>query len=109
MKQELSKQIEVRRQIASSMGLEQLVNICLPRQGAIEIQHDEPHKEHPWHKHDTDETIVLIEGDMHFVWDEGETTCIAGDIINLPLGTLHGSTAGASGATYMISFRTVEI
>jgi len=109
MKKVSHEQVELRRQIASSMKLKQLVDLCLPRQGAIEIQHDKPGKEHSWHKHDTDETIILIKGDMRIVWESGEATCMAGDVINLPLGTLHSSTAGAQGATYLISFRTVEI
>ena len=109
MKQDSNEQVKVRRRIASSIALEQLVEICHPRQGAIEIQHDKPGKQHAWHKHDSDETIIIIDGDMHFVWEAGEATCMAGDVINLPLGMLHGSTAGADGATYIISFRTVEI
>lgn len=81
-----------------------LVEKLLPDQGAIEVQRDVPGKEHPWHTHDTDETLVIIKGSVLFYWDQGEKVCGKGTVISLPAGTPHGSVALDDGATYLIAF-----
>lgn len=89
--------------------LPNLIEACLPKQGCVEVQHDQEGKEHAWHTHDTDETIVMLDGALRFYWEGGEAICKSGDVIELPKGTRHGSVALAGGAKYIITFETVEL
>ena len=78
------------------------------------IQHDEEGKEHAWHTHDTDETIIVIKGKLHFYWDNGnqvggKQVCQAGDVIELPKDTQHGSIALNGDAIYIIVFERVNL
>jgi quercetin dioxygenase-like cupin family protein len=82
---------------------------ALPQQGCIELQHDAPGKEHPWHTHENDETLIIIAGALHFCWEEGSRICKAGDVIELPAGMRHGSIALDEGATYVIAFRKLGL
>ena len=91
------------------MTLDEIVLKCLPEQGCVEIQRDAPGKEHAWHRHDTDETIVVLDGSLQFFWEHGEAVCERGDVIRLPRGTPHGSRATGSAATYLISFHDARI
>jgi quercetin dioxygenase-like cupin family protein len=86
-----------------------LVRRLLPDQGAIEVQRDVPGKEHPWHTHETDETLVILEGAVRFFWDGGTKVCGKGTVISLPAGTLHGSAAMEDGATYLIAFHNANV
>ncbi len=88
--------------------LRPLIEQLLPDQGAIEVQRDVPGKEHAWHTHDTDETLVILDGRVRFYWDQGEKICGPGTVISLPAGTLHGSVALEEGATYLIAFNAVK-
>ncbi len=84
-----------------SQGLDSL----LPPQGSFELQHDQPAKTHNWHFHSLDEELFVMRGDVKLFWfDEEyhEAHCPAGTWITLPAGTVHGSTAGADGAIYVI-------
>lgn len=85
-----------------------LIFRSLPDQGNIEVQRDVPGKEHVWHTHTTDETIVVLDGALKFYSEEGERLCLPGDVIALPAGTPHGSQALADGAVYVIAFNTVS-
>jgi len=85
-----------------------LIARMLPDQGSIEVQRDVEGKEHAWHRHDTDETLVILDGKVRFYWDQGEKVCGAGTVISLPAGTLHGSVALEGGATYLIAFHQVD-
>ncbi|MEM9032130.1 MAG: cupin domain-containing protein, partial [Pseudomonadota bacterium] len=69
-----------------------------------EVQRDQPGKEHAWHDHETDETLVIIDGSVRFYWEGGEKVCGKGMVISLPAGTRHGSVALDQGATYLIAF-----
>lgn len=89
--------------------LANLILGILPEQGSIEVQRDAPGKLHDWHKHDTDETLIIIGGAIRFFWENGETTCKPGDVINLPAGDRHGSEALGDGATYLIAFRRIGL
>lgn len=89
--------------------LPDLIEACLPAQGCVEVQHDQAGKEHAWHTHDTDETIVVLDGMLRFYWEGGEAICKSGDVIELPRGTLHGSVAMEGGAKYIITFENVEL
>jgi len=86
-----------------------LIMKALPDQGCVEIQRDVSGKEHVWHEHAVDETIVVLDGSLRFYWDEGERVCFAGDVISLPAGSLHGSQALDEGATYLIAFHTMSV
>lgn len=86
-----------------------LIRKSLPNQGCIEVQRDVPMKEHIWHTHDVDETIVVLEGSLRFYWPEGERLCSPGDIIALPARAPHGSVALNDGATYLIAFHAVDL
>lgn len=85
-------------------NLRPLIEKLLPDQGAIEVQRDVPGKEHAWHSHDTDETLVILDGSVRFYWDQGEKICSKGTVISLPAGMKHGSVALENGATYLIAF-----
>lgn len=89
--------------------LSPLIEQLLPDQGAIEVQRDVPGKEHAWHTHETDETLVIINGSVRFYWEGGEKVCGRGTVISLPAGTLHGSTALEDGATYLIAFHAARL
>lgn len=86
-----------------------VIKKLLPDQGAIEVQHDVPGKEHAWHTHATNETLVILNGSVRFYWDQGERICKPGDVISLPAGTEHGSVALDRGAIYLIAFHHAAI
>ena len=86
-----------------------LIYKSLPDQGSIEVQRDVPGKEHVWHTHATDETIVVLDGALRFYSEAGERLCLPGDVIALPAGTPHGSEALKDGAVYVIAFNTVAL
>ncbi|MFM2149072.1 MAG: hypothetical protein RLZZ187_1378 [Pseudomonadota bacterium] len=86
-----------------------LIQRLLPDQGCIEVQRDVPGREHGWHMHEVDETIVVIDGELRFYWDDGEQLCGPGDVVSLPAKTRHGSIAQDRGATYLIAFQPVRI
>lgn len=90
-------------------NLRPLLEQLLPDQGAIEVQRDVAGKEHAWHRHDTDETLVILDGRVRFYWDGGEKICGPGTVISLPAGMLHGSVALDRGATYFIAFHSAKL
>ena len=91
------------------MPLNEILDRCLPGQGCIEIQRDAPGREHAWHQHETDETIVVLDGRLWFFCEGWEVVCKRGDVILLPKGTRHGSRARDGAVTYLIAFHLVEI
>jgi len=90
-------------------NLRPLIERLLPDQGSIEVQRDVAGKEHAWHSHDTDETLVIIDGTVRFYWDQGEKICTPGTVISLPAGMMHGSIALEGGATYLIAFQAARL
>jgi quercetin dioxygenase-like cupin family protein len=77
----------------------------LPEQGSFELQNDQPGKTHNWHYHSLDEELFVLSGAVTLFWSEDEyreQNCPAGTWITLPARTVHGSTAGADGAVYVI-------
>ena len=79
----------------------------VPRQGSIELQHDQPGKIFGWHRHDVDEELYILSGGVTLFWvgaDGGynERHCEPGSLIRLPAMTVHGSTADPDGAYYII-------
>src|SRR5215470_1935523 len=93
----------------AALELPPVLLAALPEQGCIELQHDAPGKEHPWHIHEDDETLIIIAGALRLYWEGGARDCRAGDVIELPAGARHGSIALDDGATYAIAFRKVEL
>lgn len=89
--------------------LRPLIQKLLPDQGCIEVQRDVEGKEHLWHTHDVDETLVVLEGYLRFYWDAGEKIGGPGTVISLPAGMSHGSVALEGGATYLIAFHQVNL
>ena len=89
--------------------LRPLIERLLPDQGCIEVQRDVAHKEHAWHQHETDETLVILDGAVRFYWDGGERICTPGSVISLPSGVRHGSVALEDGATYLIAFHNANL
>ena len=83
-----------------------LIAKMLPRQGSIEVQHDQPGKEHAWHTHPTDETLVILEGSVRFYFEGGERICRSGDVIHLPAFKRHGSIALDDGCVYLIAMES---
>ncbi|WP_238548013.1 cupin domain-containing protein [Meridianimarinicoccus roseus] len=90
-------------------NLRPLLMRLLPDQGAVEVQRDVAGKEHAWHRHNTDETLVILEGSVRFYWDQGEKICGPGTVISLPAGMMHGSVALDGGAVYLIAFHSVNL
>ncbi|HSF91778.1 MAG TPA: cupin domain-containing protein [Paracoccaceae bacterium] len=101
--------VRIRAGSVDLTNLPDLITKLLPDQGAIEVQRDVPGKEHVWHRHKTDETLVILDGAVRFYWDQGEQICNPGDVISLPAGVLHGSVALDDGATYLIAFHRAAI
>lgn len=85
-----------------------LLTKTLPDQGSVEVQRDVAGKEHFWHTHESDETILVLHGTLRFYWEEGEQICRPGDVVSLPAGTRHGSEAEHDGATYLIAFHKIQ-
>jgi quercetin dioxygenase-like cupin family protein len=94
---------------ADISDLPRLIDRFLPDQGCVEIQRDVEGKEHAWHRHETDETLLILNGSLRFYWDQGEQIGYPGAVICLPAGMLHGSVALEGGATYMIAFHQVNL
>lgn len=86
-----------------------IIRRTLPDQGKLTIQRDVPGKEHVWHQHNSDETIIVLEGSLRFYWDEGECYCRRGDVIALPAGKTHGTVAMEGGALYLIAWHAFAI
>jgi quercetin dioxygenase-like cupin family protein len=100
---------EVHSKRVDVSDIEGLIERLLPDQGCIEVQRDVSGREHAWHVHEVDETIVVIGGGLKFYWEGGEQICGPGDVVSLPAGTRHGSVAQERGATYLIAFQPVRI
>ncbi len=100
--------VAIHRAKLNPSDIKQLVLNSLLGQGGVEIQRDVAGKEHSWHQHDTDETIVVLRGALRFFWGDGVAECGPGDAISLPAGTRHGSVALDDGAIYMIAFRDLQ-
>jgi quercetin dioxygenase-like cupin family protein len=96
--------MEIIKGLLGDIELAAALKMLLPEQGCIELQHDAPGKEHRTHSHPTDETLIIVAGALTVYADGVEHVCRKGDVIDLPGGTLHGSTASPEGAIYLISF-----
>ncbi|MDJ0627710.1 MAG: cupin domain-containing protein [Rhodobacter sp.] len=104
-----SEKVNILKNAVDTRDLKELVYRCLPEQGAVEVQNDVPGKEHAWHVHDTDETLIILEGSVRFYWTDNEAVCTSGDVIVLPRHARHGSVALEDGAKYIIAFNHISI
>lgn len=86
-----------------------IISQILPHQGSIEVQNDQPGKEHAWHTHPTNETLVILEGSVRFYYEGGERICSSGDIIHLPSHVRHGSIALDDGCIYLIAMEAHRV
>ena len=100
---------QIHKAKANLNDIPKLIFSALPNQGAVEVQRDVPGKEHAWHSHEVDETIIVLDGSLRFYWQEGERLCFPGDVISLPARSLHGSEALDKGAVYLIAFHSVDL
>lgn len=103
------KSVVVHSAAADLSDFKGLVERCMPEQGCVEVQNDQSGKEHPWHQHNTDETIVVLRGQLLFYWEGSEVICKPGDVIKLPKGVKHGSKASFGDVQYLISFANVDL
>ncbi|ARP79681.1 hypothetical protein CAL12_01810 [Bordetella genomosp. 8] len=96
--------MEIIKGLLGGIELADSLRVLLPTQGCIEVQRDAPGKEHRTHSHPTDETLIIVDGALTVYADGVDYVCGKGDVIDLPAGTVHGSTASAEGAIYLIAF-----
>lgn len=82
---------------------------CLPTQGCVELQKDTPFKEHTWHQHPNNETIVILDGGLQLYYGSIIKHCSVGDVIFLPKGVKHASKASEDGCIYLIAFDFLEL
>ncbi len=101
--------IEIHHIETPKLDISDIVLGTLPDQGCVEIQRDAPGKEHVWHKHSCDETLIIVTGNLRFYWGDGERVCYPGDIVTVKSGTLHGSEALTSGATYLVAAHRINL
>ena len=75
----------------------------LPKTGSVEVQRDTPHREHKTHTHSTNETLLIISGEITFAVSGENINCTSGDRILLTAETVHSSIAGKDGCLYIIA------
>ena len=66
---------------------------------------DSPAATYTPHRHDHDESLWLVEGEIAFGVGEKSYSLKPGDRLMLPKGTVHTAKAGPDGATYLIGER----
>ncbi|MED4287108.1 YqcI/YcgG family protein [Priestia megaterium] len=91
-----------------NISLEQAVFELLPETGSVEVQRDTPLREHKTHTHPTNETLLIIEGEITFYAENQKISCKSGDRILLPANTKHSSIAGPNGCLYIIALEFVN-
>jgi quercetin dioxygenase-like cupin family protein len=88
-----------------SITLEQAVQELLPEVGSVRVRRDSAGFEFPTHEHETDETLLIVEGEISFQAGDDKGTCASGDRLLLPRGTRHSSVAGENGCVYIIALK----
>jgi quercetin dioxygenase-like cupin family protein len=92
-------------QEGSPVTMEQAVMKLLPETGSVEVQRDTPNREHKAHTHSTNETLLIISGEITFTVGDKNITCTSGDRILLTAETVHSSIAGNDGCLYIIALQ----
>ena len=54
--------------------------------------------------HDQDEISIILEGSFLLETSEGEFSCKVGDVIHIPAGENHASTASGNGKVFYVLF-----
>jgi len=68
--------------------------------------HDVPGSNYPRHRHDYDECLWILKGEMTFRIEDRDYVLKAGDRLYLPAGTPHTATVpAAGGVTYLVGQR----
>ncbi len=83
--------------------LDQAVRELLPAIGSVKVRRDPAGFEHPTHEHETDETLLIVEGSIEFFAQDVRGICQPGDRLLLPQGMRHSSIAGDQGCVYIIA------
>lgn len=86
---------------------EQEAEAILRKEGFLPFKwHDVPGSSYPLHRHDHDEWLWIIRGEMSFVIHDQEYTLKAGDRLFLPANTPHTAfVPAARSVTYLIGQR----
>lgn len=108
IKQEANNMGKVSYISGERVNLESAVIELLPETGSVEVQRDTPFREHKTHTHPTDETLLIIDGEITFYAEDQEIKCKSGDRILLPAGTKHSSIAGPNGCLYVIALEFIS-
>jgi len=66
---------------------------------------DQPGATYAPHRHENDESLWVITGEIAFVIDGNRYRLAPGDRLQLPAGTVHAAEAGPEGATYLVGER----
>ena len=67
------------------------------------LWHDEPGTSYHSHRHDHDEILWVVFGEISFQIDDREYRLATGDRLTLPAATVHSAHSGSRGATYLIA------
>lgn len=54
----------------------------------------EPHTQFPEHSHEAEQITLVLEGELIFIFNGGETTLRSGDVIAIPSGAVHAARTG---------------
>lgn len=87
------------------INLEQAVQQLLPEVGSVRVRRDSAGFAFPTHEHDTDEILLVVDGEIRFEAGGEASTCTSGDRLILPRGARHSSIAGESGCIYVIALK----
>jgi len=93
----------IKLETGNKITLEDAVYELLPKTGSVEVQRDTPNREHPWHLHPSNETLLIVNGKITFSYKKETITCTSGDRILLPKNTEHASIASSAGCLYIIA------
>ena len=85
------------------ISLPQQIEKLLPEIGSVKIRRDTADYEHAIHAHETDEVLLIINGNITFYLNDTSSSCSSGDMLILPKGTKHSSIAGSHGCVYVIA------
>lgn len=85
--------------------LEQAVLQLLPEVGSVRVRRDSAGFTFSVHEHETDEILLIVDGQMRFEVGGENGTCTSGDRLLLSRGTRHSSVAGEGGCVYVIAMK----
>lgn len=105
---ENNQEREVKVIHGAPVSLSEAIMELLPETGSVEVQRDTPFREHKPHTHPTDETLLIVSGEITFYSEGKEFHCTSGSRLLLPAETVHSSKAGEQGCLYIIAFEFVR-